>query len=512
MESFEELETESVGNIPERSPVEVIPKARPVGMNVESPVVHEIQEEHQPQSSMDGDVLIEGSSSRLERQIFQDGSSSYLFKVDPRFVQDCYNHDQNWDREFRKYIGENYPYTMSPKTSEMIAKLSGEVKGLMSKAGFQVSPWTVGNEDEPYVMGVLRRVMVTDTIEPIISYVTEMAKHLKEVSEKDPSHVPTIRSFFCGACVADKCLLARLREFGVSANIISTDLKADSVAVAALNLSVWNELLPEANRYEIHIVKGKIPEELYSRKGTIILQVEDALEASFVESLSPHKFDALLVDNGLQYVSPEFTNSLITNVSSNIGRHGLYIGTLGLDSGIKVEIPTTHHIGEIARSLLVDLRKDYGRKSKYNVDYGYPHTYSFKMKEGGNILIDGVVSDGAARMYTWLRNLLINDRKRFQEVMSAVKSATELSKATQAVETSPVAYHEAMVSALARKGLVVDVKEKPINLEDYGWEKRPDGMYSNGKDVVDGMTAYEYCKREDPLVLRVSRIFVEPTQ
>lgn len=452
----------------------------------------------------------QGTTVRLEKQEFESGYSSYVVRVNPEFTQMCYEHDKPWDEDFRKNIGPNYPYTMSPKTSELIATTSTELKKEMSKAGFQIDPWKVGADDEPYVMGVLRRVMVTDTIEPILSYTDEVANHLKEMKEKDPARVLNIRSFFCGAAVADKSLIARLYESGVHANLIATDIAADSIAVAALNFSVWNELLPESDRYEIHIVKGPVPRELYGRDKTIVLQVEDALNASREEKEMNVAYDALVLDNGLQYVSTEFTRDLLSNISHNVGDRGLYVGALGLDSKIKVEIPKFYHIAQIIDSKFRDLRKAYAQKSKFEAPYGYPHTYSFNVdKNTGMILINGVVSDGAARMYTWLGRLLVENRPRFKEVMAAIKSATDLSRANRAVETTPFDYHNVMLEALRQGGREVEVLERPLEFEKYGWKEVGEDRYSNGKEEVDGGTMMRLCKEQDPLVLRTSRMLVK---
>lgn len=463
--------------------------------------------------SMDGDVRdSSGVMTRLATQEFESGFRSYLVKVNPQFIQECYEYDRSWDQDFRENVGPNYPYTMSPRTSELIASVSTELKSEMSRVGFQIDPWKIGPDEEPYVMGVLRRVMVTDTIEPIIGYTDEIAKHLEEIKKEDPSRVLTIRSFFCGAAVADKCLVTRLAEKGISVNLITTDIAADSVAIAALNFSVWNEMLPENERYEIHIVKGQVPPELYGKDRVIVLQVQDALIASGEESSLPVKYDALLLDNGLQYVSSEFSRTLIENLMKNVGDHGLYIGSLGLDSHIKVEIPALYHLRQIIDSRLRNLRQVYAKKATYSAPYAYPHKYHFSVDEStGMVLIDGVVSDGAARMYTWLGKLLSSNRGRFSEVMGAIKSSTALSKANKAVETTPFDYHNAMLDAINSSGLQSEVLEVPLEYEKFGWKKIGDDLYSNGEESVDGGTMMRICKQKDPLVLRRSRILVKQT-
>jgi len=449
-------------------------------------------------------------ATKLVTQEFEDGKKSYVVEVDPQFIQECYEYDRSWDVDFRNNVGPNYPYTMSPKTSELIALASSGLKSEMSRVGFQIDPWKIGADEEPYVMGVLRRVMIPDTIEPIIGYTDEIVKHLENVNEQVPDKILKIRSYFCGAAVADKSLMTRLAEKGLSANLITTDIAADSIAIAAMNFSVWNELLPENDRYSIHIVKGSIPAELFSRDKTIVLQVEDALIASEEESKLPINFDALLLDNGLQYVSREFTQTLTNNIKENIGDYGLYIGALGLDSHIKVEIPVFYHLRQILDSQVRNLRKVYEKKASFKAPYNYPHRYHFNVdRETGMILIDRVISDGAARTYAWLGKLLYSNRARFSEVMAAIKSATALSEANKVVETTPFDYHNVMVDTINSSGLQAEVLEVPLEYESFGWKKIGSDLYENGEEKVDGGTMMRICKEQDPLVLRRSRILVK---
>ncbi|GEM_PF-1182508 len=506
----EQMTGKSVEEESDSLPFPTIPESQPLEVIDEKPQIIPSNQTDMNVSSTQ-DTKDDGNKTvTIEPQEFESNLRSYLVKVSPQFIQECFTYDNAWDEDFRKHVGSNYPYTMSPRTTELIANVSTEFKKEMSKVGFKINPWKISSDEEPFVMGVLRRVMVTDTIEPIIGYTDHIAKHLKDVKEKDPSHVLSIRSFFCGAGVADKCLITRLYESGISANLIATDIAADSIAVAALNFSVWNELLPENERYQIHIVKGTVPNELYSRDKTIVFQVEDALSASEEDSKHPVKFDALVLDNGLQYVSQEFTRELISNLLPNVGKEGLYIGALGLDSNIKVEISKLYHLGEILKSQFIDIRKDYAKKTISKAPYEYPHKYGFSVdKKSGMILINSVISDGAARMYIWLGKLLKGNRTRFSEVMDAVKSATELSRANKAVETTPFDYHNAMYSAITSKGYTVEELERPLDYEDFGWQKVGEDLFSNGKETVDGSTMMRICKEQDPLVLRRSRLLVK---
>ncbi len=78
----------------------------------------------------------------------------------------------------------------------MIAIASTELKKNMHDVGFNLESWIRITESESYVMGVLRRVMITDTIEPIIGYTDEMAIHLANLKTKSPDKPIHIRSFF----------------------------------------------------------------------------------------------------------------------------------------------------------------------------------------------------------------------------------------------------------------------------------------------------------------------------
>jgi len=443
---------------------------------------------------------------------FDSGYKSFIVKVTPSFVQLCSEYDKSWDDDFRTNIGPTYPYTMSPKTSEMIAEVSTDLKQKMAVLGFQIDPWKISTADGPYVMGVLRRVMVPDTIEPIIGYTDELAEHLYNI-RKDYSKIPSIRSYFCGAGVADKCLITRLLEKGVTANLIATDIAADSIAVALLNFSVWNDLLPENQKYEIHIVNGFIPEELYQRDRTIVLQVEDAVDASIREIDKNVTFDALLLDNGLTYVNKEFTSTLITNTMNNIGPFGMYIGALGLDSQIKVEISPLLHLKWIILSKFFDLPIHFAKLSNDEAPYPYPHKYHYLIDGKSQIIkISGVISDGAARTYNWLGNLLINNPGRFIQVMKAIKSATNLSKANKVVITTPFEYHNVIVNIINSHGFVSEVYEKPLEYERFGWEKMSEDLYRKNGIIIDGLKMLRLCKEQDPLVLRRSRILVKPKE
>jgi len=465
----------------------------------------------------------------LIAQDSEEGIQTYKVEVSPEVAEQCRRFDKEWDLDFRKFIGPEYPYTMSPQTTRIIAEVSKEIKQKMLDNGFDIDRWEVGDkETEPYVMGVLRRVCVPDTFEPIFDNTDKMARHLESIQEKDPSRTLHIRSFFTGAGVAEKCLVARLDQYKVkNFNLISTDVSAESIAIAALNLSVWNELLPAQERYDIRIVKGDIPQSLYSQSRTIILQVDDARAASRDESENKPSYDALLLDNGLPYVEAAFGSELVSNVAKNMGKDGLYVATLGLDAKIKVEISLGFHIENIMKKFLfgIDISND-KRIKKFTAPYEYPHFYGFKrynttkLDEStgevetikGNILINKVLSKGAGKTYNWLGTLFGTDLKKFKEVMGAIKSATSLSRAKNAVVTTPFESHVELVNTLNAQGYKFDEIERPLEFEKFGWQQTGEDSYTKNDQVVNASELMEICRQEDPLVLRKTILEIHPTQ
>ena len=239
------------------------------------------------------------------------------------------------------------------------------------------------------------------TNEPINIY-TKVALHIKFLREKSQD-LPTVRSLFSGASVADKCLLITLYNMGEYVNLISCDSSADSVAIGALNLEIWNQNLPEKDRYEIHIVNGKIPKDLLLRDRVVILQVSEAMQAAKEDTKLSLKYDVLLIDNGLQYVTRNYTQELISICLNNIGQNGLYIAALGSDQGLKVEFSVLFHIVNILKALVTkDVRKSFAKDYEFTSPYGIDHKYVFRKREDGTILITGMKTEGTARMYNWL--------------------------------------------------------------------------------------------------------------
>lgn len=441
---------------------------------------------------------------------FGTGEKSYSVILSSRFLDQCDLYDKEWDETFRTFVASKFPYTMSPKTTKMIAKLSTILKKKMKNLGFKIDPWRVEISEEPYVVSVLSKVMATEPIEPIIQYTNEVALHIKKLKKENPEKPVTVRSFFSGACVADKCLLATLNNMGEHINIISSDSSADSVAVGVLNLEVWNQNLPEKDRYEIHIVNGKIPAELLERERIIVLQVCEALKASSEDTLVPINYDVLLIDNGLQYVTRRYSEQLISSCLNSKGDSGLYIATLGSDSNIKVEFSNFFHLKNIIKAIfLKDVRKSFLQDATHSSPFGLSHKYDYKVLKDGTILITGMKTEGTARMYNWLAHLILRKQDKLPEVMKAIKTATELSRANKAVETSPFDYHQSIINAIESKGMGYKVIAKPLDFEDFGWKEVGKDQFEKEDEVVDGGTMMERCKIADPLVIRISRIYVD---
>ena len=440
-----------------------------------------------------------------------DDSNIFMVKIHQTFTDACMEYDRQWDMDFKKHIAENYPYTMSPETTQLIATGSEFIKNNMASFGFTVNPWDTGRmEREPYVLGVLRRVCVTDTIEPIFDNTDKMANYLHQIANNDKERILQIRSFFTGAGVAEKCLISRLHTKGLrNFNLITTDNSAESIAVAALNLQLWNSSLKPEDQYAIKIVDGDIPKDLYYSNRTIILQVGDALQCSQNDIKAKPMFDALLLDNGLPYLDRHYGNDLLLSVCKNMGNDGLIVAALGLDANIKVEIDTTYHLSMIFKALRTDLRKD-PRINSFQAPYDYPHYYEFISKEDGSILIKKVVSDGAGRTYNWLALLLRTNPGKLVKILKTIKSATELSRVKDAVITTPFETHMQFVNHLLSQDLIFEEIEKPLEYEKLGWSRSGEDLFVQGERVVNTKELMDICREDDPLVLRKSIIKIKP--
>lgn len=437
------------------------------------------------------------------------GDSAYELRLPQQFLKACLEADRKWDIDFKKHISNDYPYTMSPETTQYIAQANKSVKDQMSSYGFQIKSWDKGNiEHEPYVMGVLRRVCVTDTIEPIFDNTDKIVAYLKDLVKNDPTRVLYVRSFFTGAGVAEKCLVTRLHAVGLkNFNLITTDNSAESIGVAAMNLQVWNDTLPQEERYRILIVNGKIKENLYFANRTIVLQVGDALECSEVEKTIKPKFDALLLDNGLPYVDIEYGSSLLVSTCCNMGKDGLFIAALGIDANITVEIDTAFHLQMIVKGCRSDVRKD-PRIGVFQAPYNYPHYYEFVVNPDDNILIKKVISDGAGRTYNWLAVLLRTDFPKLLKILKTIKSATNLSRVSDAVLTTPFDTHCSFIQTLDANDFSYVEIEKPLDFEKSGWVKVEENCFSKDGLVVTSKELMDICRKQDPLVLRKSIIKV----
>lgn len=439
-----------------------------------------------------------------------ENNSTFHVVISNKLLRTCLEADRIWDIDFRKFIASEYPYTMSPETTKYIAQATESIKFSMSQYGFQINSWDKGYMGhEPYVMGVLRRVCVPDTFEPIFDNTDKMICFLEELAKNVPNRMFHIRSFFTGAAVAEKCLLSRLVAKGLKdINLITTDNSAESVAVAALNLEVWNQTLPNEDRYSIHIVNGKIPIPLFTANRTIVLQIGDALQCSIEDCQVNPKYDALLLDNGLPYLRLEYGVQIIKNVVRNKGRDGLIIAALGLDANIKVEISTITHMKNIAKALKSDTRED-PRIGVFQAPYNYPHYYDYVVSEDGNILINQVISDGSGRMYNWLAYLVKTNIRKLFKILEAIKSATELSRVKNAVITTPFDSHCSMIKLLETNNIKYTELEKPLDYEKFGWIKMDDDQFLKEGRSIKGEEMMKLCRVEDRLVLRKSiiRIF-----
>lgn len=437
--------------------------------------------------------------------------SSFKLEIPANFLSLCNEADRLWNIDFKVNIAKDYPYTMSPETIKYIAHASELVKEQMSNMGLRINSWDNGLQNhEPYVIGVLGKVCVPETIEPIFDNTDKIVHYLAGLHDNNDGRIFTIRSFFTGAAVAEKCLISRMYSEGMkNFNLISTDSSAESIAVAAVNLQLWNESLPLEDRYDIHIVDGKIPENLYSANRTIVLQVGDALLCSQDEKTN---FDALLLDHGLPYHPYDYGSKLVINICHNMGSDGLLIAILGLDAKIKVEISILTHFQHIVKACFSDVTRD-PRIGLFQAPYNYPHYYDFYVKEDGSILITKVLSDGAGRTYNWCAKLLKNNFPKLIKVLKTMKNATDLSRVKDAVITSPFKSHCDIVEKLKANGYVFSDIERPLEYETFGWNILEYDRYVKEGKIVNGEELMELCRQQDPLVHRNSifRVYHKPS-
>ena len=58
-----------------------------------------------PQSTQNQFELNSSESAQMTKlltQEFESGYKSYLVKINPQFVQECYEYDKSWDEDFRE--------------------------------------------------------------------------------------------------------------------------------------------------------------------------------------------------------------------------------------------------------------------------------------------------------------------------------------------------------------------------------------------------------------------------
>lgn len=271
-------------------------------------------------------------------------------------------------------------------------------------------------------------------------------------------------------------------------------------------MEIWNSSLSTEERYDIFLVNGDIPEELFGRRKTVVLQIRDALYAINEEHVNKTKInyfiDGLLLDNGLQYVSSDFGKELLQKAIELKGKNGLFVAIIGLDPAIEVRIDSIYQLKEILIGSCVKRFKKLIDEKGFNTPFGYEHFYLFTKDE--NITkISRVYSMGAARLYDWLHHLLFKlDIIKFMAVLKAIKSATNLSKASSIVKTSPFQTYLDLKAICEDNKLVYSFEAKPMDIS----------LYNIYKEKLLKMTEkeqYKFLIGIDPQVLRISLLKIE---
>jgi hypothetical protein len=438
----------------------------------------------------------------------------YQFHVNKDRLVSIQSYDNEWNSEFLSHVSASYPYTMSPETSKIVSEIAQEISGYLRTQTDEHQTWSVNSDRGNYYDKLLNRVSIPDTIDPIVYNIDSIVDYLAKINSRGF----LIRSFFAGAGIAEKSLLARIHQAHISdTTLITTDFSLAAVSYAIANFQVWNQQLPASEQYNVFCVMGcKIPSELFERSNTVIFQIADARLAATQERLSyPNiKYDVLLLDNGLPYVPTETAEVIFENALHHIGKDGLFIATLGLDEKIYVDINLLYQIGQILMSLFgVNLNELYAKKCKLSTPYNYHHFYDFRILDDDQIVIDKVVSGGAAKIYSWIGSLIRRGQFRLAaKVVNTIKQATKLSTAKDNILTTPWKSHLQLESIINKFNLPYQILVDPLTPEVYGWyyDKEYSVFRNSEGQVIDKARANNYFRLIDPVVLRMTQIWVSP--
>lgn len=442
----------------------------------------------------------------------------WMVTLEQDIVKECNDLDKKWiDGKFGfgQNIASDFPYVMAPETSEIVFAKAENLGEMMKSFGIDIKPWDVKGDDTPYTLKLLHRDKVPDTFKPIFWNTDRIAEHLSQIETKKDMPL-MVRSIGTGSGVAEKCLLARLYdEYGITdMNLISTDLAETSIAAAAVNISLWNETLPESEKYRVYVVNGEIPADMYKLNRVVILQIADAKDAMAWEKNKGIGYDALSLDNVLPYLSHELNDKILESVISNKGDSGLYLTSLGLDQGIKVSLDKAFQYKEILnpfKNLMKGYMKAYEKNGSLPIHNGYWHTYGFHIRNDKSFLIDRVLSEGSAKMFTWIRKLIYHGQfETMGKVTASINKATSLSSAKEEVQSPPFESYIRYLKILQEEGLLVDAIEAPLYPEKFGYQlvDSKDFVYKKDEKTYTYQEVMEECRTKDPVVLRGSSLYI----
>ena len=361
--------------------------------------------------------------------------------LDPAALATIQDLNAAWQTDFGRFVDPEgrYPYTLAPRAALNIRTLLRQALTQLEALGWHIQSWRATPRD--YVMGVLRRVMIPDAYEPVFFATGRLADFLARYAAGRPR---TVRAFFTGAGVAEKSLLIQLARRGVDdVNLITTDAAAESAALAAINIELWNQTRPADVRYTVVLVQGAVPPGYYERPRTVVVQVCDARTALFNDARSavPYALDGVLLDNALPYVPHPQARELLNECVLLGRREGFFLAISGLNAGVRVKINPLVHAREIIRG---------GNRARYAARLTRQGTttvsgacvdYHYRCR-GDCVIINRIFSEGGARIYDWAHHLLVSGRvMELRRMLGAIRSAANLSKASDIVLTSPARSH-----------------------------------------------------------------------
>ena len=452
-------------------------------------------------------------------KIIEDSTNVWKVIINTEFVN-IYNYfDENWNSGkfgFYQNVSDDYPYTISPKTSDAIYNLSKKLVNIICEknVNFSNKEWSITPEEGSYIHKLLHRDKVPDTYTPIFWNTNQAVDFIKNKNQKD---LINVRFFGTGVAVAEKSFLARLNKdnLNLNINLITTDKSINSIAAGCVNIAYWNESLLSENKFDIFIIKGDIPKEFYYKNQIIIFQIEDIEKAINNELEKSIKYTYFSLDNILPYLSKNLNIKIFDFICLNSKNNkNLMVSFLGLDKNIEVKINKYKQFVEILKSIIINLRSQYYKLHKenfYPINNGYWHFYKFYKND--HFIITQVFSEGSALIYSWIGRLIKNFKiKKAKNVINAISFATSLSSARKLVITSPFESHEIFIKELNKRKIKHSIIEKPLDYKYFNFTKESKGnldevYYYKGNKKFSDSEMMKYCQNLDPLVLR-SSIFI----